>query len=142
MCSVFKSPISSFFCQTREVCSQIAEIRIRVQNDPKDTVFVLELQKISTQNTKKHITQNTCAQHTNPDIFRKKSKMTWNDLKCQKIETLKLLLHTIRCLQSFSSVITAVDTILYWIRGLHSILNVFLLLKAAENDQTEGYNQF
>ena len=68
--------------------------------------------------------------------------MTWNDLKCQQIETLKLLLHTIRCLQSFSSVITAVDTILYWIRGLHSILNVFLLLKAAENDQTEGYNQF
>ena len=66
MFSVFQSPISSFFCKTKEVCSQIAEIRIRVQNDPKDTVFVLELQKISTQNTKKHITQNTCAQHTNP----------------------------------------------------------------------------
>ena len=69
MFSVFQSPISSFFCKTREVCSQIAEIRIRVQNDPKDTVFVLELQKISTQNTKKHITQNTCAQHTNPDFM-------------------------------------------------------------------------
>ena len=42
----------------------------------------------------------------------------------------KLFLHTIRCSQSFSNVITALDTILYWIRGLQSILNVFLLLKA------------
>ena len=50
--------------------------------------------------------------------------------KCQKSETLKLIFHTIRCLQSFSNVIPALDTILYWIRGLQSILNVFSLLKA------------
>ena len=56
------------FHKTRKVCSQNAEIRIRIQNDPKDIFFVLELQNFLTQNTKQHITQNTCAQHTNHTI--------------------------------------------------------------------------
>ena len=70
----FRVHYQVFFCKTKEVCSRIAEIRIRVQNDPKDTVFVLATSKNLNAEHKKHMTQNTCAQHTNPGFPSLKSR--------------------------------------------------------------------
>ena len=66
--SFSESNIKFFFVKPRKIVLGLPKFESESKMTQKTLFLCQQLQKISTQNTKKHITQNTCAQHTNPDF--------------------------------------------------------------------------